>query len=141
MFGRIWRKRRAQPKTLSSQSVPVVQLPRAKRGSAAESEAKKAARALAHARLAHFNQFYGFTYQKVFIRNQKTRWGACSAKGNLGFNYRITYLPPQLADYVIVHELCHLGQFNHSPAFWQLVAHVIPDYKAQRRELRTRYRF
>lgn len=141
MFGRTWKKRRAQSKAPAPRSVLVVQLPRAKRGSAAHNGAKRAARALAHARLAHFNQFYGFTYQRVFIRNQKTRWGACSAKGNLGFNYRIAYLPPQLADYVIVHELCHLGQFNHSPAFWQLVAQMIPDYKTHRRELRNRYRF
>ena len=104
-------------------------------------EAAERARALAHARLEHFNRFYGFTYERVFIRSQKTRWGACSAKGNLGFNFRIAYLPAYLADYVIVHELCHLEQFNHSPAFWELVARTIPDHKARRTELRRRYRF
>jgi predicted metal-dependent hydrolase len=116
-------------------------LPRARAGSAKYAEAKAAARALAHARLAHYNQHYGFSYAKVFIRNQKTRWGACSSRGNLGFNYRIAYLPEHLADYIIVHELCHLGQFNHSPAFWELVAKTIPNHKALRHELRTQYRF
>ncbi|MBU6323543.1 MAG: M48 family metallopeptidase [Patescibacteria group bacterium] len=116
-------------------------LPRTRRGSEKHEEAKAAARALAHARLAHFNQYYGFAYAKVFIRSQKTRWGACSAKGNLGFNYRIAFLPPHLADYVIVHELCHLGAFNHSPAFWNLVAETTPNHKELRRELRTSYRF
>lgn len=97
---------------------------------------KEAARALAHARLAHFNQAYGFAIGRVAIRNQKTRWGSCSKRGNLNFSYRIALLPPVLADYVIVHELCHLGEFNHSPAFWALVARACPDHRALRRALR-----
>ena len=116
-------------------------LPRARKESAKYKNAKAVARALAHARLEHFNKHYGLTYAKVFIRNQKSRWGACSAKGNLGFNYRICYLPPELSDYIIVHELCHLGQFNHSPAFWALVAQTVPNHKELRKELKTKYRF
>lgn len=79
-------------------------------------------------RLEYFNQFYGFTYHKVTIRNQKTRWGSCSKAGNLNFSYRIALLPSCLADYIIVHELCHLGQFNHSQTFWNLVAQQFPDH-------------
>jgi hypothetical protein len=100
-------------------------------------EHKEAARALVHARLAHFNQFYGFTYGSVAIRDQRSRWGSCSSAGNLNFNYRIALLPPHLSDYVIVHELCHRGEFNHSQRFWDLVARVMPDYLALRAELKA----
>jgi predicted metal-dependent hydrolase len=98
-------------------------------------EHKEEARALAAARLAHFNQFYRFTYGRVFIKNQKSRWGSCSAQGNLNFNYKIALVEPHLADYIIVHELCHLKQMNHSKAFWELVAQTIPDYAARRAAL------
>ena len=100
-------------------------------------EYKKQAYTLAAARLAHFNAFYKFTYNKVSIKTQKTRWGSCSRKGNLNFNYKIALLPAHLADYIIVHELCHLAQMNHSPKFWRLVAQTIPDYLERRKALRT----
>lgn len=93
------------------------------------------ARKLAEVRLAYFNEQYGFSYKKIFIRNQKTRWGSCSSKGNLNFNYKIALLPSHLADYVIVHELCHLGELNHSKRFWDLVARTMPDYKGLKKEL------
>lgn len=97
---------------------------------------REAARALVHARLAHFNQFYQFQYNKVFIKNQRTRWGSCSSNRNLNFNYRIITLAPELQDYLIVHELCHLQEFNHSQAFWDLVALQVPNYQALRTQLR-----
>ena len=98
---------------------------------------KKRARVLAEERLRHFNTFYGFSWTRVSIRDQKTRWGSCSKKGNLNFNYRIALLPPHLADYIIVHELCHLGAFDHSKRFWELVAQTIPLHREFRRELRA----
>ncbi|MEK7631088.1 MAG: M48 family metallopeptidase [Patescibacteria group bacterium] len=94
------------------------------------------AKALATRRLQHFNQSYGFAYNKIVIRNQKTKWGSCSAKGNLNFNYRIVLLPAELADYIIVHELCHLGELNHSKNFWALVAKTLPNHKELRRAVK-----
>ena len=97
---------------------------------------KKQALVLVQTRLAFFNALYGFRFFAISIRNQKTRWGSCSKKGNLNFNYKITLLPPRLADYIIVHELCHLREMNHSKKFWLLVAKTIPNHKILRKELR-----
>lgn len=99
---------------------------------------KEAALALALERLAHFNTSYGFTYRRVSIGNQRSRWGSCTRSGIIRFNYKIALLPPRLRDYVIVHELCHLGELNHSRAFWALVARTIPDYAALRAQLNGR---
>jgi predicted metal-dependent hydrolase len=87
-------------------------------------------------RLEYFNRFYGFKYGRVSVRRQKTRWGSCSRTGNLNFNYRLIFLEPAAADYIIVHELCHLGEFNHSPDFWRLVAKQIPDYRLLRKSVK-----
>lgn len=95
------------------------------------------ARRLVRARLAEFSQFYGVKIGRVSIRNQWTRWGSCSKAGNLNFNYRLALIDADLADYVIVHEVCHLLEFNHSPAFWSLVAQAIPDYRLRRRRLKA----
>ncbi|MDB5266632.1 MAG: putative metal-dependent hydrolase [Parcubacteria group bacterium] len=97
---------------------------------------REEARALVKERLEYWNQFYGYTYNRVAIKDHKTRWGSCSKKGNLNFNYRVVFLPPALQDYLIVHELCHLGEFNHSPAFWTLVGKTVPDYEKRRGDLR-----
>lgn len=91
---------------------------------------------LAENRIKYFNNFYGFRYNKINIKNQKTRWGSCSRKGNINFNYKIALLPAHLADYIIVHELCHMGQFNHSKKFWNLVAKTTPNYPEIRKELK-----
>jgi len=91
---------------------------------------------LAEKRLAYFNKCYGYEWNKITIKNQKTRWGSCSRKGNLNFNYKIALLHPKTADYIIVHELCHLGQFNHSRKFWNLVAKAMPDYLEIKNELK-----
>jgi len=96
---------------------------------------KKQARQLVKERLKYFNQYYNFTYNKIAIRNQKSRWGSCSSSKNLNFNYRLAILPPELADYIIVHELCHLGEMNHSRAFWRLVAQSLPDYKIRQNKI------
>lgn len=88
-------------------------------------------------RLEYFNKFYDFKWGRITIRNQKTRWGSCSKKGNLNFNYKIALLSPKSSDYIIVHELCHLGEFNHGKKFWDLVAIAVPDYKEIRRSLHT----
>lgn len=98
---------------------------------------KKQAVVLVRERLEYFNTFYNFKYGRVAIRNQKTRWGSCSKKGNLNFNYKIVLLTPKQADYIIVHELCHLKEFNHSQRFWDLVAKAVPDYKEVRHSLRN----
>lgn len=97
---------------------------------------KEKARKLAEERVAHFNQFYRFRVGRISIKNTQTRWGSCSRKGNLNFNYKIALLPPKHADYIVVHELCHLGEFNHSKKFWALVEKTIPDYAIIHNELK-----
>ncbi len=96
---------------------------------------KETARTLVHARIAHLNQYYQVPIRKVFIKNHRSRWGSCSSKGNLNFNYRVALLPQELVDYVVAHELCHLKEFNHSQKFWELVAQTVPAHKELRRQL------
>ncbi len=97
---------------------------------------REPARALVTERLAHFNKFYGLPVNQIRIKNQKTRWGSCSRSGNLNFNYKVALIPAALVDYVVVHELCHLAELNHSPRFWRKMAETIPDYQERRRALR-----
>ena len=97
---------------------------------------KEDARKLVTERIAHFNEYYNFSFKGIAIRNQKSRWGSCSHKGNLNFNYKIALLPPELQDYIVVHELCHLKQLNHSSAFWELVAEQVPNHKELRKKLK-----
>lgn len=97
---------------------------------------KEEARILVLRKLVELNEHYHFVYNRVSIRNQRSRWGSCSKKGNLNFNYRIVELSDELQDYIIVHELCHLGMFNHSKKFWELVAQKIPDHIGARKALR-----
>lgn len=84
------------------------------------------------------NKHYGFKFNQVAIKNQKTRWGSCSKKRNLNFNYKILFLSPRMRDYIIVHELCHLREFNHSNKFWRLVAKAVPNYVDIAEELKLK---
>ena len=97
---------------------------------------KSAAAVLVRQKIVQFNAIYNYEFHAVTIRNQKTRWGSCSRRGNMSFNWRILLLEPRQQDYLIVHELCHLAEFNHSPRFWVLVARTVPDYALIRRELK-----
>ncbi len=105
-------------------------------------EHKEATRALVAERLPQHIETYralGIEFKapgKIFIKNTRTRWGSCSSKGNLNFSYRLSLLPLHLADYIIIHELCHLREFNHSSRFWDLVALMVPEYDACREELK-----
>ena len=87
-------------------------------------------------RVEYFAKVIGVTYGKITIRNQKTRWGSCSSKGNLNFNCLLMLAPPEELDYVVVHELCHRKQMNHSKAFWLEVEKVLPNYKEVRKWLK-----
>ena len=72
----------------------------------------------------------------IKTNNNKTRWGVCDSHGNIAINWRAIFLPPNLLDYIVVHELCHLLEFNHTPAFWNVVSNVIPDYQILRKHLK-----
>lgn len=98
---------------------------------------KEAARRLITSRAVSICARYGTTYRNLSIRNQRTRFGSCSARGHLSFNYRLLFLPEPLLDYVVVHEVCHLLELNHSPNFWALVAETLPDYQERKRQLQA----
>ncbi|MCX6740690.1 MAG: M48 family metallopeptidase [Candidatus Parcubacteria bacterium] len=97
---------------------------------------KKAALILVRELVANYNSIYGFKYNALKIKNQKTRWGSCSKKGNLNFSYKIAFMPRELAEYIVAHEICHLQEFNHAAKFWNLVGKTIPDYAQLRKKLR-----
>jgi len=98
---------------------------------------KEEARDMVHGRIAYWNQFYNFEFNRIAIRNQRRCWGSCTSLRNLNFSYKLLFLPTHLQDYIIVHELCHLSELNHGKNFWILVAQQIPNYKLHIRELRV----
>ncbi|MGN0977743.1 MAG: M48 family metallopeptidase [Faecousia sp.] len=87
-------------------------------------------------RAAYFAPLVGVTYGRITIRNQRSRWGSCSSEGNLNFNCLLMLTPPEVQDYVVVHELCHRKEMNHSAAFWAEVERVLPDYRERRKWLK-----
>ncbi|MFH1789515.1 MAG: M48 family metallopeptidase [bacterium] len=97
---------------------------------------KELARQFVRQRVDFYNRYYNYSYNRIFIKNQKTRWGSCSENRNLNFNYRIIFFPPRVADYIIVHELCHLKEMNHSKRYWAIVSIIFPDYKKIEHQLK-----
>ena len=86
---------------------------------------------------AYFAPRIGVSYGRISIRHQKTKWGSCSSKGNLNFNCLLMLAPEEVRDYVVVHELCHRKQMNHSEVFWAEVERALPNYRDARKWLKT----
>jgi predicted metal-dependent hydrolase len=88
-------------------------------------------------RVAYWSDLMDISYGRITIRCQHTRWGSCSSKGNLNFNVLLMLAPPEVLDYIVVHELCHRKHLNHSPLFWAEVERILPDYRQQERWLKA----
>ena len=93
-------------------------------------------RILVTERVRYFAPLVGVTYNQIAIRAQRTRWGSCSSKGNLNFNCLLGLVPSAVLDYVVVHELCHRKELNHSDRFWNEVSRILPDYKVRKQWLK-----
>lgn len=113
------------------------ELPELFRGPPARPAPLEPGRSVFHARVAHYAPLMGVTPNKIFLKEQRTLWGSCSARGNLNFNRRLLQAPPEVLDYVVVHELAHLKHMNHSKRFWAFVEAHCPDWKARRKWLRV----
>jgi predicted metal-dependent hydrolase len=100
---------------------------------------RKEAKRIIMERLTHFADTYHFTYNRVFIRDQKTLWGSCSSKRNLSFNWRLIQTPLDIIDYIMVHELVHTEILRHTKAFWERVASLYPQYRQARGWLKNFY--
>lgn len=97
---------------------------------------KKEAKDILTQRSRHFSSLLGLTFNKVRVKSLSSRWGSCSNMNNLNFNWKVILCPPEYADYLIVHELCHLRHRNHSAEFWAEVSKILPDYKRLRKALK-----
>lgn len=93
---------------------------------------------LVQKKVKRYNRKLGFKFHEINIKDQKTCWGSCSKKKNLNFNWRIVLLPDHLADYIVVHELCHLKEFNHSRQYWNLVASILPNFEELAKDLKSK---
>lgn len=87
-------------------------------------------------RVEYYAPIIGVSYNKISIKSQTSRWGSCSSQKNLNFNCLLMFAPPETLDYVVIHELCHLKEMNHSNKFWLLVKQIMPDYKQHKQWLK-----
>ena len=117
-----------------------LQLPEPENEAQVRAALKQALSKMALVRIRERLEFYapriGVSFGRVTIRDQRSRWGSCSAKHNLNFNWKLIMAPPQVLDYVVIHELCHRIEFNHSPRFWALVQAQMPEYEAWKKWLK-----
>ena len=99
-------------------------------------ELRKRAKAVIPIKVANYARIMGLKYGRITITGAKTRFGSCSSKGNIAFSYRLMMYPDEAVDYVVVHELAHLKEMNHSSRFYAIIASVLPDYKERRKLLK-----
>lgn len=101
---------------------------------------KKKAKEQIQKRVEYYSAFIpeSTKINRIMVKEQKKRWGSCSSKGNLNFNWRLILAPPEVLDYVVVHEMCHLKYMNHSKEFWCEVERILPDYKERRKWLKEK---
>lgn len=97
---------------------------------------KEEARRVLINRTDYYKELLGVHYQRIRIGDQRTRWGSCSSRGTISYNWHLILMPEHIVDYVVVHELCHLLEMNHSVRFWERVGAVFPDYQKCRRWLK-----
>lgn len=94
------------------------------------------ARDIFEQKVSYYARMMGVSYGRIAIRDQKTRWGSCSGEGNLNFNWRLIFAPAGVLDYVVVHELAHRKEMNHSPRFWRVVEDTMPEYRKYQKWLK-----
>jgi predicted metal-dependent hydrolase len=116
--------------------LPELFLPKERPVSTAAPRPLDSSKSVFHARVAHYAPLMGVIPNKIFLKEQRTLWGSCSVRGNLNFNKRLLNAPPEILDYVVIHELAHLRHMNHSRNFWDFVAVQCPEWKARRKWLR-----
>lgn len=97
---------------------------------------KQQARRVLTEKTDYYKSLLGVDYQRIRIGSQRTRWGSCSSKGTLSYNWHLVLMPERIMDYVVVHELCHLLEMNHSERFWKRVGELLPDYENRRKWLK-----
>lgn len=128
-------RKRAQ--VSAAEGVLVLKLPeQSEAGDVLRAWLRRLARKVLLERTRHWAEETGLHPKRITQRDNRSRWGSCSSEGSLNFNWKLVLAPPEVLDYVVVHELCHLEEPNHSSAFWKLVESVLPDYEKHRRWLR-----